>query len=122
MLAYLTVLTLSHVVRRSAGDEPIREPRRVSYVSPVRGHETLLVPRTAALGAMAAMGLMVGAIGSHLTVLGIELRGDGGASFATALIVLATSFTEAIVRRREIPIVGAVFKTNWERIEVTGTA
>jgi len=39
-----------------------------------------------------------------------------------ALIVLATSFTVAILRRWEIPIVGAVFKTNGERIEVTGTA
>ncbi len=82
----------------------------------------LLVPRTAAIGAIAAMGLMVGAIGSHLTVLGIDLQGDGGALFAMALIVLAASLTVAIIRRREIPIVGAVFKTNGGRIEVTGTA
>ncbi len=81
----------------------------------------LLVPRTAAIGAIAAMGLMVGAIGSHLTVLGIDLQGDGGALFAMALIVLAASLTVAIIRRREIPIVGKVFKTNGERIEVTGT-
>ncbi|MEE8477881.1 MAG: alpha/beta fold hydrolase [Gemmatimonadales bacterium] len=41
MLAYLAALAASHVVRRSAGDKPVREPRRVSHVSPVRGHETL---------------------------------------------------------------------------------
>ena len=39
-----------------------------------------------------------------------------------ALIVLATLFTVAILRRREISIVGAVFKTNGERIEVAGAA
>ena len=40
LLTYLAALAASHVVRRSAGDEPVREPRRVGYVSPVRGHET----------------------------------------------------------------------------------
>jgi uncharacterized membrane protein YphA (DoxX/SURF4 family) len=82
----------------------------------------LLVPRTAAFGAIVALGLMVGAIGSHLTVLGIDLHGDGGALFAMAWIVLAASLTVAILRRREIPVVGAVFKANGERIESTGTA
>ena len=82
----------------------------------------LLVPRTSAFGAIVALGLMIGAIGSHLTVLGIDLQGDGGALFAMAWIVLAASLTVAILRRREIPVVGAVFKANGERIESTDTA
>ncbi len=82
----------------------------------------LLVPRTAAVGAMVALGLMVGAIGSHLTVLGVDLQGDGGALFAMAWIVLAASATVAILRRREIPVVGGVFKANGERIESTSSA
>jgi hypothetical protein len=80
----------------------------------------LLVPRTAVFGALVAMGLMVGAIGSHLTVLGVDLQGDGGMLFAMAWIVLATSLTVAILRRRDIPFVGAIFKANGERIESPG--
>src|SRR5258706_15856023 len=39
----------------------------------------LLYPRTPVLGAALAAGLMVGAIGAHLTRLGVEVQGDGGA-------------------------------------------
>src|SRR5438552_9024325 len=45
----------------------------------------LLVPATAPVGAILAMGVMGGAIISHLTVLGIEVKGDGGLLFALAL-------------------------------------
>lgn len=48
----------------------------------------LLTPRLAALGGLLTVGMMVGAIGSHLTVLGIEHEGDGGALFAMAWIAL----------------------------------
>jgi len=67
----------------------------------------LLVPGTAALGAVLAMGLMVGAIGSHLTVLGVSVRGDGGTLFVMAWVVLVASAVVAWVRRRELPVVGA---------------
>src|SRR5688572_23571913 len=45
----------------------------------------LLLPTAAPFGALLTMGLMAGAIGSHLTVLGIEVRGDGGLLFALAV-------------------------------------
>jgi uncharacterized membrane protein YphA (DoxX/SURF4 family) len=48
----------------------------------------LLVPRTAYLGAIGAIALMIGAIASHLTVLGIEVQGDGGYLFFLGLVVL----------------------------------
>lgn len=48
----------------------------------------LLIPRTIALGALLAIGLMLGAIATHLLILGIEVQGDGGQLFAYALIVL----------------------------------
>ncbi len=51
----------------------------------------LLLPKTAWLGAGLALGLMVGAIGMHLTILGIEVEGDGGQLFIYALIVTACS-------------------------------
>lgn len=72
----------------------------------------LLVPRTAALGGLAAVGLMVGALGSHLTVLGIEHDGDGGLLFALALVTLLAGATVAWLRRRELPIVGRALARN----------
>ncbi len=47
----------------------------------------LLVPRTAALGALGGLGVISGAIFSHLFVLGIEVKGDGGLLFGLALVV-----------------------------------
>src|SRR5215469_1466504 len=41
----------------------------------------LLIPRTVWAGALLAIGVMAGAIVSHLTVLGIEVMGDGGLLF-----------------------------------------
>src|SRR5260221_12877580 len=45
----------------------------------------LLLPATAALGAVLTMGVMAGAIASHLIVLGIEVKGDGGLLFGLAV-------------------------------------
>jgi uncharacterized membrane protein YphA (DoxX/SURF4 family) len=47
----------------------------------------LLIPATTVFGAVMAMGIMGGAIASHLFVLGIEVKGDGGQLFAYASIV-----------------------------------
>lgn len=48
----------------------------------------LLIPRTVAFGALIAVGLMAGAVATHLLILGLEVQGDGGQLFAYALIVL----------------------------------
>lgn len=48
----------------------------------------ILIPSTVWFGALLAVGLMAGAVFSHLTVLGIEVQHDGGQLFAYALIVL----------------------------------
>jgi hypothetical protein len=66
----------------------------------------LLVPATTTVGAALAMAVMVGAIVSHLTVLGVEVRGDGGLLFALALTVFAASGVILLIRRGDIPIVG----------------
>ena len=47
----------------------------------------LIIPRTAWAGGILAVGLMIGAIGMHLTILGIEVMGDKGQLFYYALIV-----------------------------------
>lgn len=47
----------------------------------------LLIPATAFLGAFLGMGVMAGAILSHLTVIGIESQSDGGQLFFMAILV-----------------------------------
>lgn len=69
----------------------------------------LLVPQTATLGAMLTIGVMSGAVVSHLTVLGIEVKGDGGLLFALALIALTASVAILVIRRAQIPVVGRYF-------------
>jgi putative oxidoreductase len=51
----------------------------------------LIIPATAWMGGILALGLMLGAIGMHLTILGIEVKGDGGYLFALALAVALCS-------------------------------
>jgi hypothetical protein len=66
----------------------------------------LLVPATSTLGAGLALAVMAGAIGSHLTVLGIEVQGDGGLLFGLAVAVFAASAAILVLRRDEIPLLG----------------
>ena len=60
----------------------------------------LLVPGAITIGAILAAGLMVGAVFSHLTVLGM------GPMFAMALVVLLASLGVLYIRRTEIPVIG----------------
>ncbi|MEK6702057.1 MAG: DoxX family protein [Planctomycetota bacterium] len=62
----------------------------------------LLVPRTTVIGAALSLGVITGAIGSHLTKLGIVVQGDGGLLFALAVIVFVSSAAILAIRRREI--------------------
>jgi putative oxidoreductase len=61
----------------------------------------LLVNGTARWGALLACGLMAGAMGSHLFVLGIAVRGDGGYLFMLACAVLVSSLYVMWVNRHE---------------------
>jgi putative oxidoreductase len=71
----------------------------------------LLTRRLAGLGALLTMGLMAGAIGSHLTRLGVEIvvngESDGGLLFALAVAAFLASALVAWLRRASLPIVGA---------------
>jgi DNA-binding transcriptional ArsR family regulator len=62
----------------------------------------LLVPGTAVFGALLTLGLMAGAIGSHLLVLGIESAGDGGLLFGLALVCLVASALVVWLRRERL--------------------
>jgi putative oxidoreductase len=66
----------------------------------------LLYPATITIGAVLALGVIAGAIVSHLTVLGIEIQGDGGLLFFLALAVFVASAAILFLRRGEIPVLG----------------
>ena len=64
----------------------------------------ILFPKTTALGAFLAIGLMGGAIFFHLTKLGISVKEDGGQLFIYALIVFVSSVILLYVYRQSILI------------------
>jgi uncharacterized membrane protein YphA (DoxX/SURF4 family) len=66
----------------------------------------LLTPRYAWVGAAIACMTMLGAIVSHLTVLGVEVQGDHGLLFGLAVTVLACSSLVLYLHRLQIPVFG----------------
>jgi hypothetical protein len=71
----------------------------------------LLVPAIASRGAILTIGVMAGAVASHLVILGIEVKGDGGLLFALAVAALTGSVVVLILRRTQIPVVGRFFRS-----------
>lgn len=67
----------------------------------------LLHGRLAAAGAALAMGVISGAIASHLTRLGIVVRDDGGLLFVLALVVFVASAAVLMLRRASLPVLGS---------------
>jgi uncharacterized membrane protein YphA (DoxX/SURF4 family) len=65
----------------------------------------LLCPRMAAAGGLLGVFLMLGAIGSHLGPLGIEVDGDGGTMFAMAIGVLVASIAVIVLRRPRLSVI-----------------
>ena len=63
----------------------------------------LLIPSTIWLGAGLSLGVISGAIFFHLTVLGIEVQGDGGQLFVYAVAVFVCSLVALIIHRKQIP-------------------
>lgn len=51
----------------------------------------ILVPKTRLLGALGSVGVISGAVLSHVFVLGIEVQGDGGLLFGMAVFILSAS-------------------------------
>jgi putative oxidoreductase len=67
----------------------------------------LFTPRLHWLGAAVAIGVLAGAIVSHLTVLGIVVMDDGGLLFLLALVTVFCCAIVLFLERRSIPLVGA---------------
>lgn len=69
----------------------------------------ILYPRTNWIGAGLGLGVMAGAILSHLTVLGIDILGDGGYLFFLAVVVAASCIAILLLTRQQwLPIVTAL--------------
>jgi len=65
----------------------------------------LLFSRGVWLGALIALGLMVGAIFFHLTQLGIEVNNDGGILFILAVLVFVGSLLILRLVWKNIPFI-----------------
>jgi uncharacterized membrane protein YphA (DoxX/SURF4 family) len=63
----------------------------------------ILIPRTTLVGALLAAGTMMGALVSHLFVLGIEVQNDGGTLFTLAIITLICCLILVLNQKNKIP-------------------
>ena len=63
----------------------------------------LFVPKKTWLGALLTVGLMGGAIASHLTILGIVFNDDGGTLFSSAMLTFLAGAILLIHNKKEIP-------------------
>ena len=70
----------------------------------------LIAPATASIGAVLTMGVMAGAIASHLIILGIDVKGDGGLLFGLAVTAFAASAFVLVLRRWQIPALSRLFQ------------
>lgn len=63
----------------------------------------LLIPRTVWAGAILTLGIIGGAIFMHLTKLGIEVNGDSGVLFYTAIVTFTLSGITLWIYRKDVP-------------------
>ncbi|KXX70217.1 DoxX family protein [Flammeovirga sp. SJP92] len=63
----------------------------------------ILIPRTSWLGAVLTFGIIGGAVFMHLTLLGIEVNGDGGSLFFLAVLTEILSAIVLWVEKDNIP-------------------
>ena len=69
----------------------------------------IIIPATSWIGAGIGLGLMLGAMGMHLTILGIEVHDDGGYLFFLALVVaICSAFILWINKQAVLNLLNAV--------------
>jgi len=57
-------------------------------------------------GAILGFGVMVGALLAHVSVLGLEVNGDGGALAGMLVIVLLSTLIIMWINRKKLPLIG----------------
>jgi uncharacterized membrane protein YphA (DoxX/SURF4 family) len=71
----------------------------------------LLIPAISWIGAILGVGVMAGAIVSHLTILGVEVQNDGGQLFIMALVTFfCCLFVIYYQREKVISFVSTIFE------------
>lgn len=63
----------------------------------------VLIPRTTVFGALIGAGTMLGAIVSHLFILGIEVENDGGTLFILAMVTFFCCIFLLFQNRQRLP-------------------
>ena len=77
--------------------------RFVAGISELIAAILLLVPRTAWMGAGMGLGVMSGALLSHVFVLGIDVQGDGGLLFGLGVVVFLACAVTLFIHKKDIP-------------------
>lgn len=72
------------------GMEP--EGRFATAIAELIASILILIPKTSLVGASIALFIMIGAIATHVSILGVEVMNDGGQLFIYAIIVALASF------------------------------
>lgn len=68
----------------------------------------ILIQRTTAWGALLGLGIMGGAILSHLFVLGLVVQGDGGLLFTYAVLVFICCLYLVWRYRKSLPVLNKI--------------
>jgi putative oxidoreductase len=69
----------------------------------------LLIPRTTLIGALVGLGLITGALFSHIFMLGIVVNDDGGQLFMLALLVFVSCLLVIVLRTDELQALKSKF-------------
>ena len=70
----------------------------------------IFIPKTTWIGALLTVGLMSGAILSHLTKIGIEHNNDSGLLFTSAIIIFLAGIIVSYSERKNIPFIGKMIE------------
>lgn len=64
----------------------------------------ILYPKTQLYGVVVSLGIIIGAIGAHLWVIGLHIGNDGGGLFALALTVFACAISYLLLHVNDIQL------------------
>lgn len=62
----------------------------------------IFIPKTELIGMINSLLIIIGAIGAHIFVIGIDIKNDHGGLFTLALIVLVCSFTYLFLNKNKV--------------------
>ncbi len=87
------------------GTEPVG--RIATGIAELLASVFILIPKTSLIGATLSLIIMIGALATHISILGIEVMNDGGQLFIYAVIVALASLYVILrhTKKRKKPVV-----------------